>query len=194
MFSKAYCRRCDSNILNGERHKVWCPLLKEDTTVTIDPADIFMETPTFTILKSGKAIPTKDVVKETVHCKDCGKIRSDSRQTFVDGFCNRCWLKLHPMPPEQIPVMDSCRFEGSSFLVSADYIHSSNEGMGTLVLHLKNSRKLTYLNVPVGIWQEFTTDESAGKFYNTRIKGTFLQQLDEPNSGREREESKTVLV
>lgn len=147
--------------------------------ITIDPNDVLTRTPTFIILKNGDSIKNDGTVLEQASiCSKCGAVRRE-HMTFHEGLCNKCLVQTITIPPTVFPERDTCRFEGSNFLLSGWFErHIADDGRGFLGLNLQNGRELIYVNVPYEIWEELSKAKSAGQFYNQKIKGQFLQQLD----------------
>lgn len=164
---------------------------QQPTTITIDPVDIFMDLPSMIILKNGSSVIKKSDVKVEIasqKCSVCGKLRG-SHDTFVNGKCNTHWIQEDvKLPPLEVPEEDVMKLTGSSLLSEARYrpaTKGSETGFLTLILDNVKKEQLIYIDVPRRTWLELCGAASVGKFYNQRIKGKFLQQLNNPQRDKE---------
>ena len=73
-------------------------------------------------------------------------------------------------------VLDTSK---SSWIESARYIRDAETGAGYLVLGIKGE-KATYVDVPVGVWQDFKQADSLGQFFTREIKGKYEREEGEP--------------
>lgn len=60
-----------------------------------------------------------------------------------------------------------------SIQVSSSNIEAIGYMSGNLIVQFKNGTKYMYKNVPVRVFEQFTTAESKGRFLNAYIKSNF---------------------
>lgn len=77
-------------------------------------------------------------------------------------------------------VMDT---SGSSWIEQAAFAAEPDSDTGLLIIQIKGE-KITYLDVPRSVWEEFKAADSAGKYYGERIKQKYERQTGEPLSKR----------
>ena len=73
-------------------------------------------------------------------------------------------------------VMDTSR---SSWIEYAAFSAEPDSETGFLTLQIKGE-KITYLDVPRSVWEEFKKADSAGRYYGERIKQQYERQAGEP--------------
>lgn len=71
----------------------------------------------------------------------------------------------------------------SSWISGATYYREKGTDNGMLVVRIKG-KKISYLDVPADLWQEFRRAASPGSFYGKRIKGRFERIEGDPLSMR----------
>ena len=77
-------------------------------------------------------------------------------------------------------VMDTSR---SSWIEQAVFAAEPDSEAGLLIVQIQGE-KITYLDVPRSVWEEFKKADSAGKYYGERIKQQYERQAGEPLSKR----------
>ena len=76
-------------------------------------------------------------------------------------------------------VEESVDTSKSSWIEHASFAKEAGADTGLLAVQI-GGEKITYMDVPVSVWQDFKQAESFGRFYDEHIKGCYEREHGEP--------------
>ena len=88
------------------------------------------------------------------------------------GSFNSYYIAEQVIRSSDFAMKSTCSMASSSWLQKAEY-YSCDEKTGYLIVFTKKGKSYLYENVPVGIWKDFKTTDSFGRFYNSELKGKY---------------------